>query len=97
VRPAEDHFVLLLVVRRLLGLAVSLVLVTAVCDHLGPALAARSMTGVMQQIDAAQHGDTARAQAIGDDLVAQWSGLEKQVTDLLHQAEAQLDKLAPSR
>ena len=88
---------LFLAVRRLLGLAFSLVLVTAVCSHLGPALAAHSMTGVMQEIDAAQHGDTARAQAIGDDLVAQWTGLEQQVTDLLHQAEAQLEKLAPSR
>jgi hypothetical protein len=87
--------VLLLVVRRLLGLAFSLVLITAVCDHLGPALAARSMTGVMQQIDAASHGDTARAQAIGDDLVSQWTGLEQRVTDLLHQAQTQLEKVLP--
>ena len=87
---------LLLLVRRLLGLAVSLVLVTAVCDHLGPGLAARSMTGVMQEIDAAQHGDTARAQAISDDLVGQWTSLQAQVDDVLHKVEAELEKLAPA-
>lgn len=86
---------LILAVRRLLGLAVSIMLITAVCDHLGPALAARSMTGVMQEIDAAQHGNTAQAKSIGDDLVAQWSGLEQQVTDLVHQAETQLEKVLP--
>ena len=71
-------------------------LITAVCDHLGPGLAARSMTGVMQEIDAAQHGDTARAQAISADLVGQWTALQAQVADVLHQVEAEVVKLAPS-
>ena len=87
---------LFLLVRRLLGLAVSLVLITAVCDHLGPGLAAHSMTGVMQEIDAAQHGDTARAQAISADLVGQWTTLQAQVADVLHKVEAEVEKLAPS-
>ena len=87
---------LFLLVGRLLGLAVSLVLISAVCDHLGPGVAARSMTGVMQEVDAAQHGDTARARSISHDLVGQRTALQAQVADVLHRAEVEVEKLAPS-
>lgn len=86
---------LFLAIRRLVCLAVSVALLTGVVSHLGPELAARSMTGVMQEIDAAQHGNTAQAQAIGDELTSGWLGLEQQVYDLVIRVEQTVDRLAP--
>jgi hypothetical protein len=66
-----------------------------VTEHLGPQLAARSMSGYVAQLDAADRGDTARASAIGADLRREWLRLEATVTDALSRAEHQLDQLLP--
>ena len=63
-----------------------------VTEHLGPQLAARSMSGYL---GAADRGDTARASAIGADLRREWLRLEATVTDALSRAEHQLDQLLP--
>jgi len=81
--------------RHLVGLAVALTLVSGVTTHLGPQLAARSMTGYVAELDAADRGDTVTASAIGDDLRRDWLRLEASVTDALSRAEHQLDQLLP--
>ena len=54
--------------RRLAGLMIAFALITAVVNNYGPGLAARSMTRYLSAFDAAEHGDYAKAGAIGDDL-----------------------------
>lgn len=86
---------LLLAFRRLAGLMIALALITVVVNHGGTALAARSMTGYMSALDAAEHGDYAKADAIGTDLSRQWDHLRLQVVQVLHQAEKVVSDLAP--
>lgn len=86
---------LLLAFRRLAGLMIALALITVVVDHGGTGLAARSMTGYMSALDAAERGDYAKADAIGTDLSRQWDHLRLQVVQVLHQAEKVVTDLAP--
>ena len=86
---------ILRLLRQLVGLTVALTLVTGVTTHLGPQLAARSMSGYVAQLDAADRGDTATASEIGDNLRQEWLRLEASVTDALSRAERQLDQLLP--
>ena len=81
--------------RRLAGLMIAFALITAVVNRGGTGLAARSMTGYMAALDAAESGDYARADAIGTDLSRQWDHLRQQVVTVLHQAEKVVSDLAP--
>jgi hypothetical protein len=81
--------------RHLVGIAVALTLVSGVTTYFGPQLAARSMSGYVAQLDAADHGDTAQVSAIGADLRREWLRLEATVTDALSRADDQLGELLP--
>lgn len=81
--------------RRLAGLMIAFALITAVAQGGGPGLATRSMTGFMAQLDAAESGDYAKADAIGSDLARQWDRFRVQVVLVLDRAEQVLSDLAP--
>lgn len=86
---------LLLALRRLAGLMIAFALVSAVANQVGPGLAARSMTGYLAQLDAAEAGDFATADAIGTDLARQWDGFRLQVVRVLERAEQVVSDLGP--
>lgn len=77
---------LLRLVRRLLGLGVSLTLVLGVTTYVGPQLSARSMTGYLQVLDQAQSGHYAEADSISRSLERDWralgDGVARAVADL---------------
>jgi hypothetical protein len=77
---------LLRLVRRLLGLGVSLTLVLGVTTYVGPQLSARSMTGYLQVLDHAQTGHYAEADSISASLQRDWralgDGVARAVADL---------------
>lgn len=82
-------------VRQLLAVAMAALLVTAVTGHLGTSLAARSMSGYVASLDAAQRGDTARAESTGVDLSVQWHQLASSVQSVCRSVESALDQLVP--
>ena len=67
-------------IRRLMGLTVSLVLVLGVTSELGPQLAARSMTDYVRVFDQAQSGHYAEADSISAQLQRDWRSLGTLVT-----------------
>jgi hypothetical protein len=67
-------------IRRLMGLTVSLVLVLGVTSELGPQLAARSMTDYVRVFDQAQSGHYAEADSISAQLQRDWRSLGTRVT-----------------
>lgn len=79
--------------RRLVSLAIAFAVVSAVANNLGPGLAARSMTGFMAEMDAAQSGDHAKADAISSDLSWQWHQLQDRVVLVVKQAEHAVSEL----
>jgi hypothetical protein len=81
--------------RRLAGLMIVFAVVSAVANNAGPGLAARSMTGFVAQLDAAESGDYAKADAIGTDLAHQWDRFRVQVVQVLDRAEQVVSDLAP--
>ncbi len=81
--------------RRLVGLMIVFAVITMVVNNGGTGLAARSMSGYLSALDAAEGGDYARADAIGTDLSRQWDHLRLQVVQVLHQAEKVVSDLAP--
>jgi len=66
-------------IRRLMGLTVSLVLVLGVTS-VGPQLAARSMNGYVRIVDQAESGHYAEAGSISAQLQRDWRSLSTQVS-----------------
>jgi hypothetical protein len=85
------------VLRRLVGLAVTLALVALVTGHAGPQLAARSMSGFVTEMDAAESGDYPRVDAIAADLGQGWQQLQASATGVLHSVQDAVERLAPAR
>jgi hypothetical protein len=85
---------LLHALRRLVGLAIAFAIMSTVANNLGPGLAARSMNGFMAEMDAAQSGDYAKADAISSDLARQWQHLQDEVVLVMKQAEHAVSELA---
>jgi len=91
------QYVIVRAFRRLVGLVVALALVSAVTAHAGPQLAARSMSGYVAQLDAAQAGDYSTADSIGSSLRSDWLSFEASASRLWTTVESELSKLAPGR
>jgi len=89
--------VLFRVIRRLVGLAVAFALVSLVTQHVGTALAARSMSGFVTGWSAAQHGNTSYAASLSTDLGRQWRDLGTHASGALHSVQDAVAHLAPPR
>jgi hypothetical protein len=74
-------------IRRLMGLTVSLVLVLGVTSELGPQLAARSMTDYVRVFDQAQSGHYAEADSISAQLQRDWRDLGTRVSSAVAQLQ----------
>lgn len=74
-------------IRRLMGLSVSLVLVLGVTSELGPQLAARSMTDYVRVFDQAQSGHYAEAASITAQLQRDWRDLGTRASSALAQLQ----------
>lgn len=88
---------LLRLVRRLLGLSVSLVLVMGVTTYVGPQLAARSMTGYLQVLDHAQSGHYAEADSVSASLERDWRQLSTAVSRAAADVQKALSRLTSRR
>jgi len=82
--------------RRLVGLTAALALVALVTGHAGPQLAARSMSGYVTEMDAAESGDFVRVDAIAADLGHGWQQLRASATGVLRSVEDAVERLAPA-
>lgn len=88
---------LLRLVRRLLGLSVSLVMVLGVTTYVGPHLAARSMSGYLQVLDHAQSGHYAEAGSVSASLERDWRDLGTAVSRAVADLEQALSRLSSHR
>ena len=83
------------IARRLLGLALVFLLVSAVVSHVGPSLAARSMSGYVNEVDAAEHGNYGEANAISESIKNEWLTLQRDASGLWEQAASTVERWLP--
>lgn len=84
-------------IRRLMGLTVSLVLVLGVTSELGPQLAARSMTDYVRVVDHAQSGHYAEADSISAQLQRDWRDLGTRVSSAVAQLQRSVSRALARR
>jgi hypothetical protein len=84
-------------IRQLVGLTVALALVLGVTHYVGPQLAARSMTGYVAELHAAESGNLREADSIAAQLQRDWRSLSADVTRLLREVQNSLRRMAPRR
>jgi hypothetical protein len=84
-------------IRRLMGLSVSLVLVLGVTSELGPQLAARTMTDYVRVFDQAKSGHYAEADSISAQLQRDWRDLGTRVTTAVAQLQRTVSRTLAHR
>jgi hypothetical protein len=81
--------------RRLVVIAILLAVVTSVAGQWGPGLAARSMSGYLAEVHAAEAGRYDEADRISAGITAQWESLRVHVAQAVRDLEQAVDGIAP--
>ena len=84
------------VVLRLLRIALAVLLVALVVQHVGPAVSARSMQGYASAYDSAAAGRPDDAAAVGDRLAHEWQSLGRTVDGAMRFVERAARAVLPT-
>ena len=86
---------ILAALRRLILIAIAFAVVSSVASAWGPGLAARSMTGYVAEVHAAETGRFDEVDRISSVIAAQWDSLRASVTSAVRGLEQTVEGVVP--